>query len=199
MCIYYNTTSDTNDSEVIDGSQNDDCSTKDTDLFELELCEPVIDVSVPCTIVYCVGSKFYQPQDSSIFSKLKKYGSGKNAHKRHFKPAWFRSYLWLLFCLTPMRVYCHYRKHACESNVTVLTTKAASAFSVDGFCNWKNAITKFKDDKSQAHRDTVATYIVSRHVPVSQQLKAHYNQTQVRRRESLIKQIYALYYLLCQG
>ena len=56
-----------------------------------------------------------------------------------------------------MEVYCHYCKLASVLNLRVMSTKAASAFSVDGFCNWKNAVEKFKEhEKSQAHRDAVA-------------------------------------------
>ena len=86
------------------------------------------------------------------------------------------------------------------SNLRVMNTGAASAFSVDGFCNWKNAIEKFKEhEKSQAHRDAFAAHVTSKHVTISQQLQTHFNQTQVKRRESLIKQISALHYVLCQG
>ena len=67
-----------------------------------------------------------------------------------------------------MKVYCHYCKHDSVSNLTVMSTKAAPAFSVYGFCNWKNAIEKFKEhEKSQAHRDAVAAYVASKHVPIS--------------------------------
>ena len=59
-----------------------------------------------------------------------------------------------------MKVYCHYCKHASVSNLKVMSTKAASAFSVDWFCNWKNAIENFKEhEKSQAHRDAVIVKI----------------------------------------
>ena len=80
-----------------------------------------------------------------------------------------------------------------------MSTKAAYAFAVDGFGYWKNAITKFKEhDKSQANRDVAPADVPLKHLPVSQELKAYFNKTQVRRRESLIKQVSALLYLLRQ-
>ena len=185
-------------------------SDEDTDLLKLDSepelesdsGEPDIQVTAPaCTKMCCTDSRIYQPLSGSILKKTEKvYGSGKNARKRHVNPAWFKSYSWLHYCLTSMKVYCHYCKHASLSNLRVMSTKAASVFSVDGFCNWKNATAKLKEhEKSLAHRDAVAAHVASKHVPITQQLQTHLNQSQVSRRESLIKQISALRYLLRQG
>ena len=54
------------------------------------------------------------------------YGSGSNARTRRFLPSWYKTYPWLHFCCTTLKVYCHYCKMATELNVRI--SKADPAF-----------------------------------------------------------------------
>ena len=59
---------------------------------------------------------------------------------------------------------------------------------------------KFREhEQLQAHKDATTAYIAKKQRPVSQKLLVHSNKTQNIHRESLLKQIPALRYLLRQG
>ena len=140
----------------------------------------------------------YQPLDSEVLKKTERvYGTGSNTRTRRLLPIWYKSFPWLHFCCSTLRVYCHQCKLASELNIRI--QKADTAFSTEGFCNWKKATVRFKQHElSHAHQVAVEAHI-SRKRPINQQLVKQLNKTQQNRRYSLLKQLSALRYLLRQG
>ena len=89
-----------------------------------------------CKSFCCANSEIYQPTDVHVLKKTERiYGSSGNIHARRLLPSWYKSYLWLNFCCTTLKVYCHQCKLAAKLNVR--NPKADPAFSTEGFCNWK--------------------------------------------------------------
>lgn len=78
-----------------------------------------------------------------------------------------------------------------------MSTKAEQAFSVEGFCNWKKALTRFKaHELSHAHRDA---FDASRSVPINHKLQQELYETSKKRKQSLLNQLRVLRSLLRQG
>ena len=79
------------------------------------------------------------------------------------------------------------------------TNTADQAFVTSGISNWKKAIRKFKLHKhSLAHKNALITLAVPK-VPINEQLLREADNTGRKHRQSLLKQLSALSYLLCQG
>ena len=87
-----------------------------------------------------------------------------------------------------------------QSRIT-FSKNAESAFSQDGFGNWKRAVEKFKVHKcSLSHREATIKFNARQNQqPISQQLSSLIKKEQQTRRMCLIKQIESLSYLLHQG
>lgn len=86
------------------------------------------------------------------------------------------------------------------SNLSVMSTKADTAFSTEGFCNWKKALTCFKTHEfSRAHKDALSAYTVSKNVPISLQLQKQLNEASEKLKQSLFNQLRVLRTLLRQG
>lgn len=151
-----------------------------------------------CNSFCCTSSEVYQPLDSDVLKKTERvYGTGNNKRTRRLLPTWYKSFPWLHFCCSTLRVYCHLCMLASELNIRI--PKADTAFSTEGFCNWKKATVRFKEHElSHAHQVAIEAH-VSRKRPINQLLERQLNQTQHNRRYSLLKQLSALRYLLRQG
>ena len=154
--------------------------------------------SVVCDSSCCNGSKISQPTCGSLLKKTEKiYGTGR---KRSFLASWYKSFPWLHFCHSSLKVYCFYCKAACKAHITVMSNRADPSFTISGFSNWKNALSKFRDHEySLAHRDAVAAYLASKSSPVNIQLQRGLENDQLGHRKSLLNQITCLRYLLRQG
>ena len=81
--------------------------------------------------------------------------------------------------------------------VSVMTTKAKQVFTSVGFSNWKKATERFKEHvRSQAQEDAMAAYISEECITINSKSS---QQCPTCRRQSLMKQLYALQYLLWQA
>ena len=151
-----------------------------------------------CNLFCYTSSEIYQPTDVNVLKKTERiYGSGSNACTSHFLPSWYKTYPWLHFCCTTLKVYCHYCMMATELNVRI--SKADPALSTNGFCNWKKAVLKFKEHECSLVHQHAVVIRVSHQRPINQQLQKQLTKVQQNRRCSLVKQISALRYVLRQG
>ncbi len=125
------------------------------------------------------------------------FGSGTSQRTRRLQPSWYKSHPWLHFCCTTLKLYCHYCKAARKRNIRLPVCDPA--FSIDGFCNWKKATTRFKEHElSRGHRLAYEAQ-VSNQAPINAQLQNEFAKMQKTRRNSLVRQVSALRYLLRQG
>ena len=77
-----------------------------------------------------------------------------------------------------------------DSSTKAASSKADSTFTTAGFYNWTKVVERFKEhESSHAHRNTLAT---------SWNMQVNQIVFQSKQRSSLIKQLAALRYLLCQ-
>ena len=145
-------------------------------------------------------SEISQPTDSNILAKSQRsYGAGKSTHRRCFMATWYKNYPWLHLCCVSLKAYCYYCRHVTFSGA-IMSSKAEQAFSVDGFSNWKKALTRFKaHELSQAHRDAVLAFEASKGIPINHQLQKELHDISKKRRQSLLNQLCVLRSLLRQG
>ena len=81
-----------------------------------------------------------------------------------------------------------------------MSKKCEANFVTTGFSNWKKATTRFKEhESSQAHKDSVVAHVSTKSTPINRMLQSQIISTQANRRNSLMKQLSALKYLLRQG
>ena len=81
-----------------------------------------------------------------------------------------------------------------------MSTKADCAFSTAGFSNWKKGTSSFKQHQSSlAHRDAMSAHILSGTTLIGELIKGHGDLTQKNRRQSFLKQLACIRFLLRQG
>ena len=113
---------------------------------------------------------------------------------------WYKSFPWIHFCSESLRVYCYYCQQTFRLKVSVISSKTEPAFISTGFCNWKKATILFREhEQSQTHRDAIAAHMSAKSTPVNAMLQSEVDNIRSRRRNSLMKQLSALRYLLQQG
>lgn len=77
--------------------------------------------------------------------------------------------------------------------------KLTQLFQLRGSVSGEKAILRFKEHElSHAHQVALTAHI-SRQMPINQQLEKQLTKTQQNRPQSLLKQLFALHYLLRQG
>ena len=89
---------------------------------------------------------------------------------------------------------------AAQQNTSVMSSKAEAAFISTGYSNWRKATVRFKEHElSLVHRDAINAHQASQSTSISSLLSSEVRRNQEKRRNSLIKQITALKFLLRQG
>ncbi|KAJ8040279.1 Zinc finger MYM-type protein 1 [Holothuria leucospilota] len=89
----------------------------------------------------------HQPSEFSFPART--YGKQTRAFQTH----WFRSFPWLHYLETNDSVLCHTCITADRQKKLINAKSSEKAFLVEGFCNWKKALEKFRDhQKSTCHR-----------------------------------------------
>ena len=74
-----------------------------------------------------------------------------------------------------------------------MSTKTDPAFSVEGFSNWKKALTRFKTDEvSHAHRDALSAFNASKSIPIGHLFEKESYEASQKRRQSLLNQLRVL-------
>ena len=137
----------------------------------------------------------------ALLKKSKRvYGSGTNRQTRYFLSKWYKSFPWLHFCSSKYQALCFYCMKAARLNVSVMSSKEKAAFISTGFSNWRKATVQFKEHElSLAHHDGIDAHQSSQSASVSSLISSEMRRNQVHSRNSLIKQITALKFLLSQG
>ena len=129
-----------------------------------------------------------QPIDVNLLKKTAKvYDNEKNTMKCYFTATLYKSFLWIHFCCSSLKVYCFYCRAASNEHSTIMSSIVDAAYITFGFSNWKNGMSKFQEHKhSQAHKDAFTAYAASRSVPVSAQLQREHDKIQGQCRKSLL-------------
>ncbi len=115
----------------------------------------------------------FQP-DSSVVPPMR-----RDKRCYYFQNHWFAAFSWLHFDIQSKRVLCFYCASACKQGIILRSTKTETAFTVDGFANWKKGKEKFiEHEKSDLHRESVMKLMVAcRQPPIDAQLlKAKENE-----------------------
>lgn len=87
-----------------------------------------------------------------------------------------------------------------KKGLLTFSSKQESAFTEDGFSNWKKALQRFKEhETSQAHRESMEKHILMRQPSVASQLATQLENSQALHRTLLKKEISSIKYLLRQG
>ena len=95
----------------------------------------------------------HQPK-SHNFPK-RKFGQKSVVH-RSFQSSWFDRWNWLHYCEAKDVVYCFVCLRANVEKKLIWSGNADSAFITTGFCNWKDAYSKFdKHQASKCHAEAV--------------------------------------------
>lgn len=178
------------------GSNHEDNENSDLDTEPCGTDSSVLGLdSSKCEALCCgTSDSISQPKDKTMLSKTKSFKSGK---ERCFLPLWYDQFKWIHFCQSRLKVFCFYCMKASKSSAC--STRADQAFVASGFSNWKKAIEKFKQhERSLAHRNALITLAVPK-VPINEQLLRDADNTKRKHRQSLLKQLSALRYLLRQG
>ena len=105
-------------------------------------------------ITSCLGlccrdcTVLYQAKEEGALAKTATiYGSGKNKRERSFQAAWYELHKWLVLCTTRLKAFCFYCRYSTFHGLNAWSSKAETAFTVDGFSNWKKALERFADHK----------------------------------------------------
>ena len=138
-----------------------------------------------------------QPLEPLILKKTERlYGSIKRA----FTPTWYKSYPWIHLCTSNFKVYCFYCKYVVHNLQIHAGTKQDPAFTNVGFSNWKKGVEKFKaHEASSSHKDACIVFQSSRGTSVANLMSNTIENDQSQRRNSFMKQLAALRFLLRQA
>jgi hypothetical protein len=89
----------------------------------------------------------------------------------YFQNHWFADFKWLHFDTHKKRVLCFYCMSACNKGLILNLSKVETAFTIDGFSNWKKGNEKFMaHEKSDLHRESVLKLSASKQAPIDAQL-----------------------------
>ncbi|CAF3885704.1 unnamed protein product, partial [Rotaria sp. Silwood1] len=159
------------------------------------LSQTIIDIS-KCDLNCCGSFKAYHPlkEDELVLTTI---------NKRSCQKKWFTDYTWLTFCKTKRKVFCHPRREAFKREIHPTKAKLVPphvTFIVNGYCDWKNAISRFKlHEKTKLHLDSI--YVINQQMKpnIAIQLASATKKQQEQRRQCLSIQISCIIYLLRQG
>lgn len=74
----------------------------------------------------------------------------------HYQDRWYRQYPWLHYNAQAKGILCFYCVKTYTIQKSALSKRAEPAFSLTGFSNWKNAVTRFRHHElSQSHQHAV--------------------------------------------
>ena len=112
--------------------------------------------------------------------------------------SWFKRHPWLTLCTTRQKLFCFYCSAAARKNLLVFSKNQDSAFISNGYCNWRKSSKAFlKHGYSSTHAEAVLK--INSTQDIGSQLDYIHKEEQKARRESLLKQLSSLLFLLHQG
>ena len=122
--------------------------------------------------------------------------------KRSFQKQWFDRWSWLHYDEDQDLAFCHTCIVAYQNNHLQATHCLEQAFISKGFCNWKDATSKFaKHEKSQCHKDAVlkAITLPGSTGDVGEMLSSQLARERLERRKCLLKLLSNARFLARQG
>jgi hypothetical protein len=125
--------------------------------------------------------------------------SKKGNRSLSFQAGWFTRFSWLHYCNTVQGVLCFYCAKAEAYKLSDLATKRETAFTIDGYCNWKKAIEKFTEHQSSRSHKFAVQQLVKPSKPVDQQLIFHALTSQQQATRCLSVIFTSVKYLARQG
>ena len=148
----------------------------------------------------CQGEMPSRPEANVLGNTGKTYGTDKKRKTRTVQAKWFQDFPWLSYCVARTALFCHYCRTAERQQLLTFSKNAETAFTVDGFQNWKKAISRFQQhEASTAHKEALSKLSVVKQMPVTAQLVGQQARNQESRRQMLLKQLTSLRLLLRQG
>jgi len=153
----------------------------------------------PVDCACCQGELRRHSEVNVLASSGKTYGANKKK-TRTVQTKWFEDFHWLSYCTARAALFCHYCRTAERQKLLTFSKNAETAFTVDGFQNWKKAISRFQQhERCDSHKEAVLKSSVVNHMPVMAQLVEQEANDQENRRLLLLKQLTSLRLLLRQG
>ena len=140
------------------------------------------------------------PEANVLGNSGKTYGTDKKRKTRTVQATCFQDFPWLSYCVAGTVLFCHYCRTAEIQQLLTFSKNAETAFTVDGFQNWKKAISRFQQHEGSAtHKEALSKLSVVKQMPVTAQLVGQEASNQESRRLMLLKQLTSLRLLLRQG
>ena len=124
-----------------------------------------------------------------------------NASGRSFTYNWYSKWPWLHWDDKKNAVLCHPCSRMAKLNIKSWYKKSETAFSVDGFTNWRDPTRSFtKHESSAQHKESVLKWTSHcQKVNVASQIKTELCNEQHNNRENLMKILSTIKYLARQG
>lgn len=142
----------------------------------------------------------YQPQDTTLVVNATRRRIGQKNEYRSFQLSWYKSFPWLSVCLSSGKAFCHACRTCTTKGFSDLAANAETAFSVDGFNNWKKAVSRFGDHMhSDAHKASLEQMNASKQQSVNIQLQQQTSDDQKENYHMLLKHLSTVKMLLRQG
>ncbi len=114
---------------------------------------------------------------------------------RSFQPSWFNKFSWLHYDVTLDSAYCFTCCKAFKQGKVRLTGVAESAFTINGFTNWKDATKAFtKHGASSLHMQAVDS--LKSEVDVGEMLSSQHAKEKRDHRDYLFQVLSAIRYSL---
>ena len=145
---------------------------------------PELTSHAECNARCCLDyKKAFQPTDKTLTLLDKR--------KRKFMPSWYEKFPWISVCITNKKVFCACCRYGHNTALfQTFSKRAETAFTTDGFCNWKKALEKFaKHERSDAHCLAMEKWVHVDKPNISEKCAAHLTSLQRQRREGFLKQL----------
>lgn len=148
------------------------------------------------------GTTTSEPHQPRNFKFPKRAFGNSKVTKRSFQKQWFDSFKWLHYDENQDVVYCYTCCLAESQNKLLSATCKEPTFIKKGFCNWKDAVRKFKcHEKSSCHQVAVEKIVVIPHTTkdVSVMLSKEHEKETKHNRKMLTLILKTIRFLARQG
>lgn len=174
----------------------------DSDTMDEETAVTKSSSKYNCTSQCCSGDTPFQPTDIHTLKETSKQWTVKTKTvTRHVQKVWFETFPWLTLCLEKKKVFCFTCRRAYRENLLVFVKGTVDkAFLEDGFGNWKKAVSKFKEHESSGcHKEATQKLAIKDKNTIPSLMHSKELKDQHVRRQSLLKQLSSIRFLLEQG
>ena len=116
---------------------------------------------------------------------------------RRFQDSWYSKWPWLEWNDEKECAFCHPCRMAVLLNLITFSKKAESAFTSEGFQNWKDATRGFrKHESSHAHKEAVMKWThYTKSQSIAAQLSQQVSDDQAKAQTCLLKMISTLHFI----